>query len=270
MVEKGWSRNYVNAQVDRLRRMFRWAAAEELLPSSVHFELRTVPGLRRGKTDARETNRVKPANPEHVDAALSKMPSVVQGMVRFQQLTGCRPAEACLLRAVDLDMSNPACWVYRPGSDLGPHGEHKTAHHGHDRVILLGPRAQEVVRAYLKTDLRAYLFCPKDATHERNEKVRARRKAPSKRPWRRKLKPKRAPGDRYTVRAYARAIARACRKANVPEWGPNRLRHSRATELRPYGLDVVKTILGHSKVETSQIYAEKDLTAAMELVSKIG
>jgi hypothetical protein len=33
---------------------------------------------------------------------------------------------------------------------------------------------------------------------------------------------------------------------------------------------VVKTILGHTKVETTQIYAEKDLAAAMELVSKIG
>jgi len=33
---------------------------------------------------------------------------------------------------------------------------------------------------------------------------------------------------------------------------------------------VVKTVLGHSKVETSQIYAEKDLAAAVALVSKIG
>ena len=56
----------------------------------------------------------------------------------------------------------------------------------------------------------------------------------------------------------------------MPAWGPNRLRHSRATELRPYGLDVVKTVLGHTKVETSQVYAEKDMAAAMDLVSKIG
>jgi hypothetical protein len=33
---------------------------------------------------------------------------------------------------------------------------------------------------------------------------------------------------------------------------------------------VVKTILGHTKVETSQVYAEKVLAAAMELVAKIG
>jgi integrase len=271
MVEKGWSRSYVNAQVDRVRRMFRWAGSEELLPGGVYQELKSVPGLRRGKTQARETARVRPADPEHVRAALPFMPTTVQGMVRFQQLTGCRPAEACLLRAIDLDRSNPACWVYRPGSDQGRHGEHKTAHHGHDRAILIGPRAQEVVRAYLKTDLHSYLFCPRDATRERNEKVQARRTTPGA-PWpyRRKSQPRRAPGDRYTVRAYARAVARACRKAGVPEWGPNRLRHGRATELRPYGLDVVKTVLGHTKVETSQVYAEKDMAAAMDLVSKIG
>src|SRR5262245_16410920 len=47
-------------------------------------------------------------------------------------------------------------------------------------------------------------------------------------------------------------------------------RHSRATELRPYGLDVARTVLGHSKVETTEVYAEKDLAAAMELMGRIG
>jgi integrase len=269
MIEKGWSRTYTNAQVDRVRRMFRWAAEEQIVSGSVHAELKAVTGLRRGKSEARETARVMPAKPEHVEAALPFMCSPVQGMVRFQQLTGCRPAEACRLRAVDIDMGDPTCWVYRPGSDQGPHGEHKTAHHGHDRLVLIGPRAQEVVRAHLKTDLHAYLFCPRDATRERNEKVRARREgAPRVRS--RKARPKRAPGDRYSVRVYARAINRACFQAGVPPWGPNRLRHTRATELRPYGLDLVKTVLGHSKVETSQVYAERDFAAAMQLVGKIG
>ncbi len=35
MIEKDWSRKYINAQVDRIRRMFRWAAEEELLPGSI-------------------------------------------------------------------------------------------------------------------------------------------------------------------------------------------------------------------------------------------
>jgi hypothetical protein len=40
--------------------------------------------------------------------------------------------------------------------------------------------------------------------------------------------------------------------------------------LRPYGLDKVKTVLGHARIETTQLYSEKDLAAAMELVAKVG
>jgi len=119
------------------------------------------------------------------------------------------------MRALDFDMSNPNCWVYRPGSDQGNHGEHKTAHHGHDRVILIGPRAQELIRPYLKPDLTAYLFSPRDATRERNEKRRAARKTPlypshlRLQTCKRKKRPRRAPGERYTARAYARAVVLA-------------------------------------------------------------
>jgi hypothetical protein len=42
------------------------------------------------------------------------------------------------------------------------------------------------------------------------------------------------------------------------------------TELRQHGLDDVQAVLGHSKVEATQLYAEKDLAAAMALVARIG
>src|SRR5262245_64072796 len=62
--EKGWSRAYINSQVDRIRRLFRWAAEEELVPASVHQALQTVAGLRKGKTAAREGKKVLPVSPE--------------------------------------------------------------------------------------------------------------------------------------------------------------------------------------------------------------
>jgi site-specific recombinase XerD len=68
--------------------------------------------------------------------------------------------------------------------------------------------------------------------------------------------------------AEEKAELRAWRKKH--RWNPNRLRHSRASQLRTYGLDLTKTILGHTKVETTEIYAEKDIQGAMELVSRIG
>jgi integrase len=289
MVEKGWSRTYTNAQVDRIRRMFRWAGEEELVPGGVYQNLRAVAGLRFGKTDARETKKVKPVPPEDIEAARPHMPPVVRSMVDIELLTGCRPAEVCIMRPIDIDMRNPSCWVYRPGSDQGPNGTHKTAHHGHERMIFIGPKAQEILRPYLGTKLDAYCFSPAESETRRNLARRETRQTPLT-PMQRRRKPKtrrrRAPSDHYDTHSYRRAIARACRKADkaahqenpaippdqvlVPVWSPNRLRHNRATELRSHGLDVTKTVLGHAKVETTQVYAEKDLAAAMELVSRIG
>jgi site-specific recombinase XerD len=68
--------------------------------------------------------------------------------------------------------------------------------------------------------------------------------------------------------AEERSEVRAWRRAH--RWRPNQLRHTRATVLRRHGLDVAKTILGHAKVETTQVYAEKDFHAAVEVVSRIG
>jgi hypothetical protein len=84
----------------------------------------------------------------------------------------------CLLRPFDIDMSHPACWVYRPGSDRGPHGAHKTAHHGHDHPIFIGPRAQAILRPYLDTKLDAYCFSPAESEHRRSADRRQMRKTP--------------------------------------------------------------------------------------------
>ncbi len=196
MVDKGWSRTYINAQIDRVRRMFRWAAGEELLPVAVYESLRAVPGLRAGKSAARETARVRPVPAADIEAALPHMPPAVRAMVRFQLLTGCRPAEACLLRSRDLDRSEPSCWGYRPGSDQGPHGAHKTAHRGHDRLILVGPRAQEILAPFLGVAADAYCFSPTRSEQERHAARRVRRRVKL---WPSHLCRKKAPDRRGPV-----------------------------------------------------------------------
>jgi len=42
-----WSRKYVNVQVQRVIRIFKWAAGRELLPVAIYQQLRTVEPLRR-------------------------------------------------------------------------------------------------------------------------------------------------------------------------------------------------------------------------------
>src|SRR5262249_43248686 len=147
------------------------------LPGSVYDNLAKVTSLRKGKCEARESEKVRPVPDEVVDATLPLLQPIPRAMAELQRLTGMRPGEVCRMRGMDLEVSGPA-WAYRPGSDRVPEGDHKTAHHGHERTILLGPKAQEVLRPWLKTDLTAYLFSPREAEALRNAVRRQQRKSP--------------------------------------------------------------------------------------------
>jgi integrase len=266
MIAAGLCRWTINTRVGRLKRVFRWAVSYELLPPAAYEALRAVPGLQRGRGEARDTDAVRPAPEADVRATLPFLPAAVAAAVEVQLLTGCRVSEALSMRGCDLDVTG-ATWTYRPA-------RHKNRNRGIDRVIFLGPRAQAVVKPFLKTDLQAYLFSPADAVAERDARRAAARKTkrtPSELRRKRKAKPKRRPRARYDRNSYRQAIGRACAKAGVPEWNPLQLRHTAATLIRSrYGVEAAKVILGHTKVETSQIYAERDLGRAEEIMREIG
>ncbi|CAN5440688.1 site-specific integrase [soil metagenome] len=307
MIGLDWSRKYINRQVQRITHVFKWAGGEDLLPAAIHDQLTKVEGLRKGKTTARETKKVKPVAVEMVEATIPFMQPTVAAMVQFELATGCRPDEVCRIRPMDLDMKRADCWVYTPGSDQGDHGEHKTAHLELEKLILIGPRAQAILMPYLGTKTDAFCFSPAKSEEARSAARREARVSPmtpSQLKRRRKRSRRRSPRDRFDVNTYRRAIARACEFAFPPPgdlakrddesktewaarltpeqkadlqawrkkhtWAPNRLRHTRGTQLRKHGLDMVSTILGHQSVTTSQVYAEKDIDAAIALVAKIG
>ena len=93
MVDSGHSRRYVNDNVNRIRRMFKWAVENELIPVTTYQTLTTVSGLRKGRSEARDTRPVRPVDPVTVAATLEYLPVVIADMVRLQQLSGCRPGE---------------------------------------------------------------------------------------------------------------------------------------------------------------------------------
>ncbi|HEX2473275.1 MAG TPA: hypothetical protein VHK01_00935 [Lacipirellulaceae bacterium] len=54
-------------------------------------------------------------------------------------------------------------------------------------------------------------------------------------------------------------------------WSPNRLRHTAATEVRrKFGLEGAQIVLGHSRADVTQIYAERDLAKGIEIARRIG
>ena len=76
---------------------------------------------------------------------------------------------------------------------------------------------------------------------------------------------------RYTTVNYAQAIEYACEKAKVPHWSPHRLRHAAATRVRrEHGLDAVQALLGHKRAEVSEIYAELNVSRAVEIMRQSG
>ncbi len=215
MVKDGRCRNRVNKDVARIKRMFRWGAAKKLVPLTAHQSLATVEGLRAGRSDARETAPVRPVPQSTVDATLPFLTPQVTAMVRLQLLTGMRPGEVAVMRGMDLEMGGKV-WVYRPGSDQGPHGAHKTAYRGQHRQVLIGPRAQEVLRPWLRLNIAEYLFQPREAIEGVNEERRRNRKTPmtpNQAKRRLKTNPKKKPGDRYCASSYATAVAKGCDKA---------------------------------------------------------
>jgi integrase len=269
-IKQGLARTECNRRTRLIVQAFRWAVENELIPAVNLEALKAVKGLPKGRSAAHESEPVRPVPDAHVDAILAHLSGQVRAMVELERLTGMRPNEVVQMTAGHLNMSGP-CWEYTP-----PH--HKAEHFEKGRVIMIGPKAQGVLKPWLRSALNEPLFQPQEAESQRHAEQRANR---ATKLWpshvkhqdsKRKLVPERVPGDRYSVNAYRRAIHRACDKAGVPRWSPNQLRHLASTKLRRQtgDLDAVRCVLGHSDADTSAIYAEKDLQAARAVMLKFG
>lgn len=302
-IDAGWCRSLVNQRVGRVRRIFKQAAAEELVPVAVWQALTTVQGLQRGRGDVREAAPVEPVPDEVVEATLPFLSRHVRGMVAFQQLTGCRPGEVCTVRMSDIDTTGQV-WLYRPR-------QHKTAWRGKRRTVAVGPKAQEVLRAFATGKPDDYLFSPLRAVAEFHADRDAKRKTPrypshvSRNARVRVQIPLRQPAEVYDVNAYGHAIARACDRAFPPpaplrqregesakawwtrlnpaereavkewqaqhRWHPNQLRHTFASRVRrDHGLEAAQVLLGHARADVTQVYAERDEKLAVTVAAEIG
>jgi integrase len=229
MIKLGWSRRYINKCVGIIKRCFLWCASEEMVDSSVAISLKTVSGLQRGRTAAREKPTVQPVSDDAIEAVLPHVSDLVADTLRVMRLTSARPGEVLGMLAEGIDRSDSECWRYEIR-------DHKTVHHdGKTRTIFLGPKAQEVILPrILKAGNEGRLF----------------------------------PMDRTSLR---RAVHRGCKRAGIPNWHPNRIRHSVGTEVRSkFGLEAAQCLLGHSRADVTQTYAERDERRAAEVARKIG
>ena len=231
-IDGGLCRSGCNRFTGIVARIFRYGVENELVPADVGHGLEAVKPLARGRCDTRETDPVLPVEQETIDATLPFVSDQYRAMVKIQLLLACRPGELVAMRPREIDQSQ-AVWIYRPRL-------HKTMHKGKDRIIPIGPRARLLLAPWLPDDPDRFCFPSQRAAH-------------------------------VTTAGYCKAIVAACHLAGIEPWSPNQLRHSGATRIRQQAsLDAAQVILGHSTIATTQIYAEKNLDAALRIAAEVG
>lgn len=233
-VKAGWGRQYVNAQVSRVRRMFRWAVGEELIPESVWLALRSVTDLPPGR-GLPEAKRIEAATDADIAEVVGRLKPVLADMVRFHRAVGCRADEATIARPQDFrrepDPGSPTgeMWVYTPSSSKN------------NASYWVGPAAQAVLAPRMTAALppQYYLF----PTRRGNG------------------------AGHYTTHSYYRAVVAACTKLSAERaalglppvrWTPLQIRHAAAEEARrrhEKGLEAAQARLAHKEANITQRYA---------------
>jgi integrase len=272
-----FSRNVINQYVNRIRTVISWGVEHELVSVGTLHALRTVKALPKGTPGTRETKRRQAVPDDVVERTLPFLPPVVAAIVQIQRMTGCRPSEILKMRAGDIDRNRiVGLWHYILE-------RHKTEQHtGQEKIIPLGKPIQELLEPYLtdKTAEQA-VFSPAQAMRERNAEKRANRKtkiSPSQeeRDQRRAANPKRY-CEFYDEQSYRKAIGHAIEKANrqlspeqqIPHWTPYQIRHTAGTETsRIEGREKAQALLGHTTIETTNIYDHSDVWIREELARK--
>ena len=266
-VRKKHAREYVNKQAKRIIAFVKWLVGEGMLEPTFHQALRCVQPLKKGRCNCPESEPVRPVDEATIEKTIPHLSPVVADMVRLQSLIGCRPGELVKLKPAMVDTSG-SVWVITIE-------EHKNSWRGHLRKIYVGPKAQAILKPYLDRPKDAFCFSPAESMEQRLQARASNRitamSCGNRRGSNRVSSPKKKPGQSYSTITYCKAIHYACRKARIPLWSPNQLRHKVATELREReGVESASVILGHAHLPTTEIYAEASTKKALEVALRHG
>jgi integrase len=236
------SRKTANQHAGRIKRFAAWAADRGLLPDAAAAGIRSLANLPAFRSGAAEHEPITAVGAESVAAVIAVIAEPWRSLVRLQWFSGLRPGEACGIAVEQLVPDGDGFRL-----DLGL--QHKGGWRGRRKVVLLGSQAGFVLRPWLyaaAVNRRPEVFV---TTWTAGGGV-PRPAVPS---------------------SYAHAVKRCCEAAGVPHFHPNQLRHSYATRARAaFGLEAAQHALGHTRANTTEIYAERDQSLAARVVQRLG
>jgi integrase len=268
--------------------MLKWGILRKLVPHQVYVEAKFVPGLKKGKTKARENLPVQDVSDEVVNRSLPHFLPTLRDMVQVQRWGSMRPSEVCRMKAGEIDTNyktddGTMIWMYTPGTHKNAWRK-KSRKGEYVRIIPLGRPEQEILATRLigKSD-DDHVFSPREAMKEHYAIRAANRKTkiqPSqvKRKERTAKNPKRKDRDHYDKGSYYHAITKMIKNANkllpegekIPHWFPYQLRHAGITDIveQTGSLDTARAVAGQKSISVTQGYNHADVKIAVEQAVK--
>lgn len=156
--QQGWSLSYTKMQLAKVKRIYKWAVAEELASPGTYQKLAALE-IR----DGRETEPIPPVDDDLMNQTLPHLSPKIRDMVTLQRLSGMRPGELVVMRPEQVDRTGEI-WAYTPMS-------HKTKHKGKHRVIYIGPKAQAILAPWLMK-AEDFVFATRRAAHYTSDSYR--------------------------------------------------------------------------------------------------
>ncbi len=242
-------------------------------------------------------------------ALSTRQESSIAAMIQLQRLTGMRSGEVTTMRTFDIDCTG-RLWIYRPGQHKTQHHGHvREIYLGPRAQVLLQPFLKHDLQAFLFSPAENMANHRRRQSESRttprncgnvpgSNRKRKPRKVPTDRYHTtsygravtraceiafsmpselRTVNSERPKPDDSRNSLAQKADCRMNKAAKRREWHrnwcwhPHQLRHTAATRLRKeFGLEAAQVVLGHRTVTVTQIYAERNLSAAQEVMAKVG
>lgn len=228
-IKDGCSRKYANTKATLVVKIFQHGVSRELVSPEKLVALRSLPPLRPGQ--GRETEKRAKVAVETIRKTLPKLTPTVQAMVRIQLATAMRPSELFRMTPAMIDRSSDV-WMYRPN-------KHKTSGHGKTKAVPILGDALEALTPFLFGEPDELCFTT-------------------------------AFGNPWDKDSYRQAVTRAAQRAKQPHWTPYDIRHCTAQAVRDKaGPEAAQALLGHSRLSTTEIYAQAAEAKAIEAAKAV-
>ena len=242
---KRYTRRGINDTINYIKAMWEWGLGRQIVRIENVQSLAEVKPLVVGQDNVFDNHKRRRVTEKDFWKVANIVSPVVRDMLKLVWYTAMRPFEVCDMRPYDILTDDPDCWIYIPGRDVSPLGNHKTTRFERLRVIPLTGEPQNILKPRIKDfDSKDYIFKPSEATTVITKKLRMK----------------------YDHNTYCRACKRGCKRAGVDIFVPYDLRRSAATGTRSIlGKEAAKVLLGHTKTDTTDIYLLEEVQEAIKV-----